>query len=351
MIVVPHRPLARSALSYVVFCIALGSASAACPDDQDLLKRSRGGSRERAARRAGGPSGAEPDLAGLPRPLGGGAVARLLVRSVEETPRRTTHLWTLYVDKVERVRAVRRALLSARPATFGTCPPTWRLDLRFGADEHVAFVSVPCRRLVLDGRELDYDDGTRNVIEPILRLASRKPSHKIFPVKVPVEHDPQLVLGLLGARSLEALLPERPARRGPVARMTYSVQERPPSDPGQLDRAVATLRRRAYDKLDAYALQLRTGRREILDVIGPLPVFERFGDRLFEARYVLTVLFRHGTPEYMLGFLGLGSDLVVEKITIPTSYRVDLLFPTETSVNEMKKALEGLSLVPPISRF
>lgn len=322
-----------------------------CPDDKDLLGRRRGSSGVRAARRTGTSASEEPDLAGMPRPVGGGAVARLLVQAVEAAPRRTAYVWTLHLDRPDRVRRIRRVLLSGKPAPFRTCPPVWRLDLRYGHDEHVAWVNVPCQRLVVDGKELVYGESERRVIDPILRQATRRPDHKLFPVKVPAEHDPQKILTLLGSRVMEAFLPERPARRGPVARMIYTLQERPPSDPRMLDRAVSEIRSKAYDKLNAYAQQLKTGRREILDVLGPEPVYERFGDRLFEARYGLTVLFRHGTPEYMLGFLGLGSDLMVEKITVPKEYRVDLLFPAQTPVAEMKKVLSGLTVEPRLSRY
>lgn len=345
------QPHTRSVLERLLISLALLGPLAACPDEGDLLKRRAGTSGERAVRRAGGGAGTEPDLAGMPRPEGGGAVARILVQAVEEKQRRTAYLWALHLDQVERVRAVRRALRSAPPAAFRTCPPAWRLDLRYGHDEQVVYLNVPCRRLVVDGKELVYDDATQRVISPILRQAARKPGHKLFPVRVPAEHDPQKVLALLASRSLEAFLPERPVRRGPVARMAYAVQQHPPADPRHLDRAVSELRRNAYEKLNDYAQQLKTGRREILEVIGPEPDFERFSDRLFEARYRLTVLFRQGTPEYMLGFLGLGHDFVLEKISVPKDYRADLLFSAETSVAEMKKALSSVALEPRLTPY
>ncbi|MDY0001002.1 MAG: hypothetical protein RBU30_06885 [Polyangia bacterium] len=287
----------------------------------------------------------------MPKPLGGGAIARIIVQPVAEKAGRTAFTWVLHVTQADKVRALHRVLGSAPKAVLGTCPPAWRLDLRYGHDEKVAFVSVPCRRLVVDGKEHVYDDAAQRVIEPLLREAGRKPGHKLFPVKVPAEHDPEKVLPLLAARAMEAFLPERPARRGPVASMSFAMQQYAPADPRLLDQAVAELRRTAFEKLTGYAQQLRIGRKEILDVIGPEPMFERFGDRLFEARYRLTVLFRHGTPEYMLGFLGLGSDLTVDKISVPKDYRAELLFQGETTVAEMRKAVSSVNIEPRLSRY
>lgn len=336
-------------MSAVGLGMALMFVLAACPDDKDLLRRGGGVTRDRAARRGLGGTQSEPDLVGMARPLGGGGVARILVQPMEEKLRDGPYVWSLVKEKAEEARGLRRALLASVPGPFRTCPPLWRVDLRYGHVEHVVLVNLPCRRLVLDGQERQYDEAMEKALGPLLREASRRPTHKIFGVRVPVMHEPKAVLPVLAARSTEAYLPELPCRRGPVARMAYVVQERPPADPRNLDRAVADIRKRAYDTLRSYAQHLKVGRQEILDVAGPEPAFERFGDRLFEARYVITVLFRHATPEYQLGFLGLSKDLVVENITVPKDYRVDVVFPGDTKVSEMRNALTWVTLKPPLT--
>ena len=84
---------------------------------------------------------------------------------------------------------------------------------------------------------------------------------------------------------------------------------------------------------------------------GPTVVFERFGDRVFEARYSINVLFKQSTPDYMLGFLGLGPHFTVGKPKHPKAYRIDAIFRSDTRVSKMRKTLAQIKLKPPLRSY
>ncbi len=292
-----------------------------------------------------------PELEGTPSYLGGGPAARILIQPLEKRLTRGHTIWALYVRDPQQVQKVRLALLAARPAPYRTCAPTWRIDVRYGSHQHVARLNVPCRRLELDGRDLDYSGPVEKVLKPLIRLAIRAPKHKILRIRVPVQHDPKLILKALSTRTIEAYLPRRPAPRGPRVQMVYNVMKRAPSNPARYDEAVAELRTEAYQRLSTYGRQLMVSRHEVIGVWGPEPVYERFKKRLFEARYRVTVLFNFGTPEYMLGFLGLGNSFVVEKVTHPKYYRIDAVFEGKTRMSRMRKVLKWVPVKPPLTRW
>jgi hypothetical protein len=289
-----------------------------------------------------------PVLLGATPPTGGGTVARLLVQPLDIRLTRGRFVRVLYVSDADEVALVRQALLVARPAPFRTCEPTWRLDVRYGHHTHTALLNIPCQRLQVDGKSLAYEPKVEKILKVYIRRAARRPTHKLLRIRVPVEHDPTPILKALSARVVEAYLPETPVRRGPFRQLFYNAAQRAPSDPRQLDRTVAALRRRAYRRLEAHGYQLKVGRHEVIDVQGPEVVFERFGSRLFEARYALTVLFKPGTPEYMLGFLGLGPHFTMGSPVHPKDYRIDAVFRAETRLRQMRKTLTEIKLVPPL---
>ncbi|MFH2009641.1 MAG: hypothetical protein ABI333_23815 [bacterium] len=322
----------------------------ACRDEDNLLKKrkkNRAGDYITRVRGAKGRSQV-PELLGASRPVGGGTVARLLIQPLEPRLIRGRFVRVLYVSSPADVADVRRAMLHAKPAPFRTCEPTWRIDVRYGHHTHIARVNLSCQRLQVDGRSLAYDGDVAKVLGPFLRHAIRRPSHKLLRVRVPVEHEPTPILKALASRAVEAYLPEKPVRRGPHRRIFYSVLKRPPQDSTKLDQVVADLRRAAYSRLKAYAYQIKVGRHEVIDVQGPEVVFERFNDRVFEAKYGVTVLFKLGTPEYMLGFLGLGNNFQVGKPTFPKAYRLDVIFGSKERYAKMRMILGTIKLKPPL---
>jgi len=322
----------------------------ACEDESNLLKKRKQTRSGDYITRVRGAKGRKqvPELLGASRPVGGGTVARLLIQPLEARLTRGRFVRVLYVSDPVDVAAVRRALLRAKPAPFRTCAPNWRIDVRYGHHTHIARVNLSCQRLQLDGRSLAYDGDVARKLGPFIRLAIRRPSHKLLRVRVPVQHEPTPILKALASRAVEAYLPEKPVRRGPHRRMFYSVLTRPPKDSTKLDQAVAGLRRAAYSRLKAYAYQIKVGRHEVIDVQGPEVVFERFNDRVFEAKYGVTVLFKLGTPEYMLGFLGLGNNFQVGKTTFPKAYRLDVIFGRKERYPKMRKILGTIKLKPPL---
>lgn len=292
-----------------------------------------------------------PVLLGATRPAGGGTVARLLVQPLDKRLTRGRFIRVLYVSDPDKVSKVRRALLTAKPAPFRTCEPTWRLDVRYGHHTHTALLNIPCQRLQVDGKSLAYDADVAKILKTYIRRAARRPSHKLLRIRVPVEHEPTPILKALSTRVVEAYLPEIPVRRGPHRQIFYTIIQRAPSDPQRLDQTVAALRRSAYSHLKAYGYQLKVGRHEVIDVQGPTVVFERFGDRLFEARYAINVLFKLGTPEYMVGFLGLGPHFTVGKPMHPKAYRIDAIFRSDARVSQMRKTLAQIKLKPPLRSY
>jgi hypothetical protein len=290
-------------------------------------------------------------LSAAPRPTGGGPTARLLIQPLGERLTRGRTIWALYVNDSKLVHKVRSQILTARPAPYRSCKPGWRIDVRYGSHEHVARVNLPCRRLEVDGKNRAFEGPVAETLEPLLRRALRRPDHKILRIRVAVEHDPQLILQALAPKTIEAYLPRKPAPRGPLVRMTHSVLRRAPSDPTQLDAAIAALRTSAYQKLRGYSRQIRVSRHEVIGVWGPDPIQERFNDKLLEAKYGVTVLFKHKTPDYMLGFLGLGNDLAVESVKRPEHYRVDAVFPSETRLSQMRKILRKVPVKPRLRRW
>lgn len=292
-----------------------------------------------------------PVLVGAARPLGGGAVARLLVQPLDKRLTRGRFIRVLYVSDPDKVSKVRRALLAAKPAPFRTCEPSWRLDVRYGHHTHRALVNIPCQRLVVDGKSLAYDGDVAKTLKAFIRQAVRRPSHKLLRIRVPVQHEPTPILKALSAHVVEAYLPETPVHRGPHRQIFYTVIQRAPSDPRRFDQTVADLRRTAHGRLKAYGYQLKVGRHEVIDVQGPTVVFERFGDRIFEARYAINVLFKLTTPEYMLGFLGLGPHFTVGATIHPKAYRIDAIFRGDTRVRKMRKTLARIRLKPPLRSY
>jgi hypothetical protein len=292
-----------------------------------------------------------PVLLGATRPMGGGTVARLLIQSLDKRRTRGRFIRVLYISDPDKVAQVRQALLAARPAPFRTCEPTWRLDVRYGHHTNTALLNIPCQRLQVDGKSLAYDEDVSKILKKYIRLASRSPSHKLLRVRVPVEHDPTPILKALSSRVVEAYLPQTPVRRGPHRQIFYTLIRRAPSDPRQFDQTVTALRRSAYSRLNAYGYQLKVGRHEVIDVQGPTVIFERFGDRVFEARYAINVLFKKSTPEYMLGFLGLGPHFTVGKAIHPKDYRIDAIFRNGTRVSQMRKTLAQIKLKPALSSY
>ncbi len=292
-----------------------------------------------------------PVLLEAARPLGGGTVARLLVQPLDKRLLRGRFVRVLYVSDPAQVAAVRGALLAARSAPFRTCEPTWRLDVRYGHFTHLARLNIPCERLEVDGKSLAYDGRVAEVIRGFVRRAVRRPTHKLLRVRVPVEHDPALILKALSGRVVEAYLPERPVRRGPHRKVFFTIARRAPSDPRQLDAAVAAIRKTARSSLSSYAYQLKVGRHEVVAVQGPSVVYERFGARVFEARYAIDVLFKLGTPDYMLGFLGLGEHFSVGHVVRPKDYQVDAIFRYDTRVSQMRKTIAQVAVKPPLGSY
>lgn len=292
-----------------------------------------------------------PVLVGAALPTGGGTVARLLVQPLAKRLTRGRFIRVLYISDPTIVAKVRQALLSARPAPFRTCEPTWRLDVRYGHHTHTALLNLSCQRLKVDDKSLAYDQDVAKILKTYISQAIRRPTHKLLRIRVPVEHDPTPILRALSRQVVEAYLPETPVRRGPHRQIFYTVMQRAPADPRQLDQTVAALRRTAYSRLKAYGYQLKVGRHEVIDVQGPTVVFERFGDRVFEARYGINVLFKKSTPEYMLGFLGLGDHFTMGKANHPKDYRIDAIFRSETRVSKMRKTLARIKLNPPLRSY
>ncbi len=292
-----------------------------------------------------------PVLLGATRPTGGGTIARLLVQPLDKRLTRGRFIRVLYVSDPDKVSKVRQALLAAKPAPFRTCEPNWRLDVRYGHHTHVALLNIPCQRLQVDGKSLAYDKNVAKILKAFIRLAIRRPSHKLLRIRVPVEHDPTPILKALSSRVVEAYLPQTPVRRGPHRQIFYNIIRRAPSDPRQFDQTVADGRRSAYSRLNAYGYQLKVGRHEVIDVQGPTVVFERFGDRVFESRYAINVLFKQSTPEYMLGFLGLGPHFTVGKPSHPKAYRIDAIFRKDTRVSQMRQTLAQIKLKPPLRSY
>ena len=343
----PPRRRSRAALACV---LVLTAGLAACEDENNLLKKRRKTASGELITRVRGLKGSTrvaPSL-GTTRPMGGGATARLLIQPLEERLTRGRFVRVLYVTEPDAVLRVQRALLAAPPAPFRTCEPTWRIDLRYGHHEHIAEVNIPCQRLVLDGKSLTYDGPLVKVLGPHLRRAAARPLHKLLRVRVPVIHPPEPILKALAGRAVETFLPEKPARRGPFIKVFYSVLTRPPSDPTRLDRAVAALRKDALGHLGAFSQQLKLSRHEVVSVRGPNVVFEHFNDRLFEAKYEMTVIFKLGTPDYVIGFLGLDSHFTVGKVSHPKEYRIDVVFGGKERYSKMRKTLGLIQLKPPL---
>lgn len=338
-----------------LWLLALGLLTSGGCEDEGLLgkkkgRRTDGGDYITRVRGAKGRKTLPPLLAAS-RPLGGGTVARLLVQPLDKRLTRGRFVRVYYESDPEKVAMVRQALLAARAAPFRTCKPTWRLDVRFGHQTHTARLNIPCQRLEVDGRSRAYDGGVAKILAPFIRRAVRRPSHKLLRIRVPVEHDPLPILKALSTKVVEAYLPETPVRRGPHRQIFYTAIQRAPPDPRLLDQTVAALRRRAHSRLKAYGYQLKVGRHEVIDVLGPKVVFEHFGDRVFEAKYAIDVLFKPGTPEYMLGFLGLGPQFTVGKAIFPKAYRIDAIFRSDARVRLMRKVLAQIKLKPPLRSF
>ncbi len=336
-----------------LLCLGMLGATA-CEDDGLMGKkktyRTDGGDYITRVRGAKGRKKV-PVLLGATRPTGGGTVARLLIQSLDKRHTRGRFIRVLYVSDPDKVAKVRQALLSARPAPFRTCEPTWRLDVRYGHNSHTALLNISCQRLQVDGKSLAYDEKVAKILKTYIRLATLRPSHKLLRIRVPVQHDPRPILKALSSRVVEAYLPQNPVRRGPHRQIFYTLIRRAPSDPRKFDQTVTAGRRSAYSRLNAYGYQLKVGRHEVIDVQGPTVVFERFGDRVFESRYAINVLFKQSTPEYMLGFLGLGPHFTVGKVIHPKDYRIDAIFRKETRVNQMRKTLAQIKLKPPLRSY
>jgi hypothetical protein len=346
--------LRGSALSLLGALLAITLAGGACEERHGLLPREgqcndAGDCITRVRGIRGHHRGSA--LAAAPRPTGGGPVARLLIQPLKDRLTRGKTIWALYVHDSKLVSKLRSEMIAARPAPYRHCKPQWRVDVRFGSHEHVARVNLPCRRLELDGKNRAFEGAVAETLKPLLRRALRRPDHKILRIRVAVEHDPRVVLEALAPRTVEAYLPRKPAPRGPMVRMTHSVIRRAPSNPARLDAAVAALRTEAYQKLRGYSRQILVSRHEVIGVRGPDPIKERFNDKLLEAKYGVTVLFKHKTPDYMLGFLGLGNDLAVESVTRPEHYRLDAVFSAQTRLSQMRKILKQVPLKPHLRRW
>lgn len=343
----PHRTW------LALLCLVLAT-SAGCEDEGLMGKkkayRTDGGDYITRVRGIKGRKGV-PILEGAALPTGGGTVARLLVQPLEKRLIRGRFVRVLYISDPAIVAKVRKVLVQAKPAPFRTCKPTWRLDVRYGHHTHTAHLNLPCQRLQVDGRSLTYGQDVAKILKTYIRLAKRRPTHKLLRIRVPVEHEPTPILKALSTQVVEAYLPETPVRRGPHRPIYYTVIQRAPTDPRKLDQTVAALRRTAYSRLKAYGYQLKVGRHEVIDVQGPSVVFERFGDRVFEARYAINVLFKQSTPDYMLGFLGLGHHFTVGKPKHPKDYRIDAIFRSNTRVSQMRKTLAQIKLKPPLRSY
>jgi len=330
--------------------LSLGILLSSCEDRDDLLHRRK--TRGDYVTRVRGLRGHHilPDLVGVPPPLGGGALARIMIQPLDSGRPRTS-VRALYLRDPATVERIRTALRAAPAAPFRTCPPTWRIDLRYGREERVALLNLPCKRMVLDGEERVYGGVVAKQLKPLLRRAQVRPDHRVLRVRVPVVHVPRLVLKSLAPFCVEAYLPSRPPARGPTIRLAYEITRPAPSDPTQLDSVATGLRRRAMDALREYGRRVQLGRQEVVAVRPPGPIFEHFGDRVLRAKYVTTILFRYGTPPYLLGLLGLGDHLLVERVSHPKTYRVDIVFPGNTRSIAMRRVLRRLPLKPPLTPY
>lgn len=346
-----HRMNLARFPALVTLCAVLGGTSS-CEDEKDLLRKGTRSGQGDVITRVRGLAGLkqQPEAVLTPR-RAGDETARILIQPLTKRLTRGRFVRVLYLIDRQQVARAHQVLRAARPAPFRTCEPTWRVDLRVGDTRQILLINIPCRRLDLNGRSLAYAGEVQKVLDPLIRRAARRPAHKLLKVRVPVAHDPGPILKALTRRSVEALLPDRPPRRGPFVNMTLTMLERPPRDLSRLDQAVEDLRQRAYRRLRNYTHQLKVGRHEVLDVQGPRPVYERFSERLFEAKYAITVLFKPGTPEYLLGFLGLSNNLQVETVTHPKDYRIDVIFAGTVRYNHMRRVVGAVKLKPPITTW
>jgi len=152
---------------------------------------------------------------------------------------------------------------------------------------------------------------------------------------------------MLRPRVVTSMVPGGKVGRLPYVQMSVELHRSQPTDLTQLDDAADALRRQAQALLARYAQALVDSRPEAVRYEGPHSLGERFG-RVMDVRYGMTVYFKYGTDELTMRYLCSGLDLHLDRVVVPSSYRIDVLVPRTMPLRKVREMVKSIPIKPPL---
>ncbi len=268
----------------------------------------------------------------------------LLVQKLDGRRRLVPYVHVYYTADREVIARIRKALGAARPWQPSTCPPAWRLDFLGPGGDKSYFVNLACGLLRHGWRFWRLGRHEEEALSELFGRATRRPSHKVFFLKVPQAVPLPKLSRRLRPRVLRVLPPD-PEDRYPYVSVSVTVTSPMPEDLTQLDRAVGALRARAQRMLDAFGQALKKSRAEVVGLAGPFPIEEDFRRRL-TARWGLKIFFQQGTDELTMRYLCSGLNVSVDEVHAGEYYLAKVLVAGHTTVRSMRAILKNLGLDP-----